>query len=247
MKLIKKLINEKNNQIIFHHQKKDIEALSRTLFELKIEQENIKEDLNSVNYLLDLISENSITELDNLTNEVVAHENFNKWIEQIKLELEKLYSKSSELIKQSDIEFINSEKIKLIAEQKRIEKQLSYLNAIISKTTILLKDLQENYCIDLTKGFNLAKVSKKLLIHFGKNTTLTTYTSGRSEIINFLENTFSIDKKKSKQLFDLLEQCNVYKYVVDSTLLDIMYYTDIGNNNTVPLAGKWIMNTKNNY
>ena len=242
MKIIEKLIEEKNKQIQFHHQKNDVEGLSKTLSELNVERNNLIEDLNSVNYLLDLISEHSIDELDNLTDELIEHENFSLWIEQIKFEFEKLYSNSSAEINQPNKAFIKSEKIKLISMQKKLENELSYFNSIVSKTKNLLNNLQENYCKDLTKGYNIAAVGEKLLNKFGKDSTITTYTGGRQKIMHFLEKTFSLDKRKSKQLFDLLEKCGVYNYVADLTAVGNVYYADISNNKTIPMVGIWVIN-----
>lgn len=248
MNIIEKLIKEKDELITVHHQKKDVSALKTTLSQLEDEDRHTKEDLNAVNYLLDLIEKHNIDELDNLKDEFIKHEHISKWLEKTKIVFEKLHLKNSDELNTSEKEFIRTEKTKLLKEHKRLEKQLSYLNKIIAKTKFLVADLKNSLSTDLTNGDNISAIGKKLIEKFGTKTTSTyTYTIGRKEIIKFLEETYSINGIKSKTLFDLLEDSKVVEFEVDNTNLNFSNYynDDIGlGSDWVPLFGSWIFNSK---
>ncbi|NOZ46262.1 MAG: hypothetical protein GXO79_05715 [Chlorobi bacterium] len=244
MKKFEKLINEKNKSIFFNHQKKDINALKNSLDQLKSEHDNVKEDLNTISYMLSLIDKHSFGNDIKTTNDIIEHNHISKWIKETKAAFEKLYLMNSEELKQSDKEFISAEKVKLTSEFNRLEKQLNYLDAIIAKTVILLQDLQENLCKSITKGYDLAAIGEKLLEKFGKKTDLTLYSVGRKNFIKFIEDTFLINKIKSKEILDLLIERKVLDYVIDLSNIDVTYYNNNSeSNNFIPVEGNWIINS----
>jgi len=228
MKIIEKMMKEKDDLVTFYHQKKDFDSLKTSLSQLIEEHDHIKKDLNSVNYLLDLVEKHNINELESLTNEYMDHEHLTKWFEKIKISFEKLHLKNEVDLNISDKEFIKTEKSKLVVEKTHLEKHLSSLDGIIAKSRALVKNLSENFCSDLTTVDNIEAVGKKLMKKF-KGSLQATYSTGRKDIINFLESTYKINKIKSKELFDLLAYSGIIEYKIDDSNIDDIQYFDYYN------------------
>ena len=243
---LEKLMKKKDETIIFHHKKKDIDALKKSLEEFEEEYDEVKNDFGTVNYLLNLVENHPTDNMDDITKEIVKHEHLNTWLEKTKTVFEKLHLRHADELNVSDKEFIKTEKAKLLSEHESLERQLHSLDLIMAKTKYMLTDLQENLCKDLTGGSDIEAVGKKLLEKFGKETKDTTYTDGMNQVVKFLEDTYSVNKIKSNSLFDILENSKIIEYIVDTTTLEnIEYYNydEIGTD-WIQLWGTWKINLK---
>ena len=125
----------------------------------------------------------------------------------------------------TDREYISRE-LPLLKEEKRAcEIRLSKLEELIAKTRILIDDLNEELCSELSGGHSLAAVGEALLSEFTKQLK-EYYSKGRRTILEFLEKRYKISKAASKALFFLLEEVGT-----------LYYRVDISNNlKNVPLA-----------
>ncbi|WP_457609816.1 hypothetical protein [Lutibacter sp.] len=244
MTYFKKLIKEKDKSILFYHKKKDIKALELVLSELNKEHAALKENLNEVVYLLTLIDKHQIITTEKEVKQPSKHQKeIEKWLQSLKDIFEGFHNTSTEDLNKEEIDFIKLENAKLIEEKKNLEHQLKYLNDIISKTTVLLTDVRNEFCKKITNGYNIAAVTKKMVEKFG-NKVVGTYTSGRKEIILFLEEKFGINKINSKELIDLLEKSNTINFKIDIPENDVFYYyKDYGfADEFVPIIGAWHIN-----
>ncbi|WP_456424243.1 hypothetical protein [Lutibacter sp.] len=244
MTYFKKLIEEKDKSILFYHKKKDIKALEIVLSELNKEHTALKENLNEVIYLLTLIDKHPIKTTEKQEELPSKHQKeIEKWLQSLKDLFEGFHNTSTEDLDKEEVDFIKLEKTKLLDEKKNLEHQLKYINNIISKTTVLLTDVRNEFCKKITKGYDIVAVSKKLAEKYGDK-VVGTYISGRKEIILFLEKTFKISKIRSKELIDLLEKSNTINFKIDIPENDVFYYyKDYGfADEFVPIIGAWHIN-----
>lgn len=244
MTYFKKLIKEKDKSILFYHKKKDIKALELVLSELNKEHAALKDNLNEVIYLLTLIDKHSIKTIEKKEEQPSKHQKeIKKWLQSLKDIFEGFHNTSTEDLDKEEIDFIKLEKAKLLEEKKNLEHQLKYINNIISKTTVLLTDVRNEFCKKITKGYDIVAVAKKMSEKYGDK-VVGTYTSGRKEIILFLEKTFKINKISSKELIELLEKSNIINFKIDIPENDVFYYyKDYGfADEFVPIIGAWHIN-----
>ncbi|VAX19555.1 hypothetical protein MNBD_IGNAVI01-819 [hydrothermal vent metagenome] len=131
-----------------------------------------------------------------------------------------------------------------------MEHRLRKLNEIIAKTKILVNDLTEDECRKLSKGHSLAEVGEVLKKEFG-NKLEEGQTQGRHTLIKFLRSRYNIDKKKSRELFNLLEDTGVVYYKVDipeDALSEPIIYEPLEADVDIPepmyaLYGDWIIDS----
>jgi len=238
-------IKEKYEKIISHHQKKDIESLKNTLRELEEEHDKVKEDLDTVDYLLSLLERHGDAG-EGGSGEVTAPGHFASWARRLRKELEKIHLKEAEELTPGEKELIRSERPRLRSEHRRLEEERNYLDGLIAHSKVLLLDLQEKYCATLTNGYDITQTAQKLKDHFGSKLETISYYGGRDQIIRFLEETFSLNRITSKKLFDLLEDTEVLKFRIDTSLMAPVYYDFDGTeaNNFSwgqPLLGTWLI------
>ncbi|MCF6182350.1 hypothetical protein [Lutibacter sp.] len=244
---IKKIINIKDQKVIFYHKEKDIKALEVILSELKEEQSKIKNNLNNIIYLITLVDKHKIESKKLKTTGIVEeHKHIDEWVKSLTTIFEGLHNKSTADLSSEEIDFLSLEMPKLIDKKNILELQMKYINNIVAKTTVLLLNLRNELCKEITKGYDINDVIKKMLAKFGKK-VIGTYTSGRKEIIKFLENIFEINKVQSKELIDLLEKNNIIHFKIDIPDNDVFYYySDYGfADEYVPIIGAWNIYDKN--
>ncbi len=243
---LERVIQEKDGTIIFHHQKKDIDALKKLLKEFEEDHDKIKNNLVKVNYLLTLVEDHPADNTADVSKESVAREDLDRWLEKTKMIFERLYLKHPEELKVSDKELIRKEKIKLLSEHESLKRQLHSLDLIIAKTKFMVSDLQEDLCIDLTGGAGMEAVGRKLIEKFGEEIKDTTYTDGRNSVVRYLEKSYSLNKIKSNSLFDILEDNKIVEYIIDTHIpVNIEYYNyDKKGLDWIQLMGTWKINIK---
>ena len=245
MKNIEEQVKEKYNKIVFHHQKKDIEALKSTISQMTEEHDKAKSDLNTLSYYLDLLDKYTLDEPEDVTGPKSQPAQTPGLSKKIRSELEKIHLKDTGELTVQEREFIKTEKTKLISEHNHLEKQLNYFDALIAHAKVLLLDLQEQYCSDLTNGEDLAQTAQKLRDKFGTELKGTSYYAGRDQIIRFLEHTYSINRIKSKQIFNLLEDTGILKFKIDTSYINVTYYDfDVNEDNITwgePMIGTWFI------
>jgi len=113
-----------------------------------------------------------------------------------------------------DHKFIAAELPALKAEKHAAELRLRKMEELIAKTRVLLDDLNEDICRDLSRGHSLAAVGEALLEKFGAKLGKP-YNEGRQIIRGFLEQHYNISKAASRDLFSLLEDVGTLFYQVD--------------------------------
>lgn len=159
-------------------------------------------------------------------------------------------SKKNNSIPEEEKQYVARELPIIKAEKKQMEHRLRKLNEIIAKTKILVDDLTEDKCIELSKGHSLADVGKALKEEFG-NKLEEGQTQGKHTFINFLKNRYNIEKKKARELFNLLEDAGVVYYKVDipkNSLSEPIIYEPLEAGVDIPetmyaFYGDWIINS----
>lgn len=167
------------------------------------------------------------------------------WIDKLKEKFNIFHDKDK--LTDEELATLEQEKAHLEYERKKLEEQHKHLHMLIAKANTHLITLSNNYVKDLTNGYDVAQVGQKLLDHFGKELNeVYTYNSGYKEIIRFLEDTFNINKKEAKRVFDLLEKNKVVTYCLySSDAYNFPVYENVDefvNINSYPLFGKWVIN-----
>jgi hypothetical protein len=149
-------------------------------------------------------------------------------------------------LSKEDLEFLKSEKSKLLFEEARLQKEHKNIHKILAESTILLINAREFACKELSNGHSIASVSEKLLENFGKKIKNEYgYYSGRKQIMQFLENTLLINKIKSKGLFEILEKSKVIKFKIDTPKNNLLFDFDNFDGFTsefLPLVSSWYIN-----
>jgi len=159
-------------------------------------------------------------------------------------------SKKDASISDEEKQYITRELPIIKAEKKQMEHRLRKLNEIIAKTKILIDDLTEDECRELSKGHSLADVGEALKKEFG-NKLEEGQTQGKHTLINFLKGRYNIEKKKARELFNLLEDAGVVYYKVDipkNSLSEPIIYEPLEADVSIPetmyaLYGDWIINS----
>ncbi len=126
----------------------------------------------------------------------------------------KLWSKKTENYLDMDREYVGRELPLLKAERASIQEGLGKIEELIAKVRVLIDDLNEDLCRDLSRGHSLAAVGQALLEEFGDRLE-EGYGQGRRTIREFLERHYRIRKSASRDLFSLLEEVGTLSYQVD--------------------------------
>ena len=159
-------------------------------------------------------------------------------------------SKKNNSLSEEEKQYIKKELPLIKAEKKQMEHRLRKLNEIIAKTKILVDDLTEDECRELSKGHSLAEVGEALKEEFG-NKLEEGQSQGKHTLINFLKSRYNIDKKTARELFNLLEDAGVIYYKVDipkNALSEPIIYEPLEADVDIPetmyaLYGDWIINS----
>ncbi len=246
MKDFIKSIQEKDKKITASYINKKLKKFEGILEQLDVEHRQIKEDIATVDYLFDLIEKHQI-ETANTKNKTQEKNASKKCFKKLTKTFEKFHLVHTNKLSPKDIEYLTVEKSKLLFEKQRLEEEHKNLHALIAKTIILLMEVRETACKELSKGHSITDVGEKLLEHFGKEIENEfSYNSGRRKIILFLEDTFLLNKIQSKGIFDLLEKSKVIDFKMKASENHFLFqyqnydtYTD----EFIPIVGSWQINT----
>ena len=244
MKNFIETIKKKDKKITKFFEKKELSKLEKMHANLEEEHQEIRENLKEVNYLLDLIEKHQVKTAEHQDKKIKER---NNWLKKIKSTIEKIHVSNTEKLSSDDIEFMQKEKSKLLFEKSQLEKEHHHIHQLLAKMDIYMMDARNMVCKEISKGYDIADVGEKLLEHFGnKINEKIDYDSGRKKIMKFLENLFSINKIKARELVDLLEKSSVIYYKTDySNIVTIPDYDDFlefTNLNYIPLFGTWYIN-----
>ncbi|GBE05675.1 MAG TPA: hypothetical protein ENG83_07155 [Nitrospirae bacterium] len=126
-----------------------------------------------------------------------------------------------------DREYVSKEFPLLKTEKKAVESRLSKIQELIARTRVLIDDLNEDLCSELSGGRSLAAVGEAIVEEFGKRLK-EGYSEGREKLREFLELHYRINKTGSRDLFSLLEEAGTLHYQVDLSGKDkgtpLVYY-----------------------
>jgi len=247
MKNFIKLIKQKDKRITASYINQELKNFESILEQLEIEHQKIKDDVSTINYLLDLIEKHQIDAAET-NNEFQVKSTDKNWLKELTNTFEKFHLMSSGKLSSKDITYLKAEKAKLLSEKQRLEKEHKSIHELIAKTSVLLMDVRETVCNELSKGHHIADVGEKLLENFGKEVKgESDYNSGKGKIIHFLEDTFLINKIQSKGIFDLLEKSNVVEYTTEVSNINFNNYIGdyyyFSNYHYIPLTGTWHINS----
>jgi len=238
------IIKKNDKKLTDFFESKQLKEVEKTYNELENQHQEIKESLKNVNYLLDLIEkhqiETSTTEKQQNTSEKES------WLSKLKKKFEEIHLINTDKLSSDDIAYLQKEKGKLIFEKEQLEKEHHHIHQLIAKANSYLTNLRNSECEEITKGYDIAKVGEKLLEHFGRKIEEEDYYFGRKKVVNYLEETFSLNRIKANELFELLEKSRVLKYKVDySNMVNVPVYEnfdEFSNFDYVPMFGNWLIN-----
>ena len=155
-------------------------------------------------------------------------------------------SKESHDYCKSDAEYIENELVLLKEEKDRVQTRLGKIEEIIAKTHVLENDLNEDLCRQLSGEHSLAEVGELLKGKFYQRLK-EGHDKGREDIRNFLEQSYKISKKKSRELFTLLEEVKIIHYWVDLPedikYAPLLWHTGEADDIIYDLNGTWVINT----
>lgn len=241
-----KLIQEKDKEITNSDMNKELKNFEKILEKLEVEHTQIKEDISTIDYLLDLIEKYPI-EVESKNDVLNDKKTSKKWLKELESTFEKFHLMHSDKVSNNDIEYLKTEKSKLLAEKSRLEKEHKNLHDLIAKTTIQLMEVREAVCKILSKGHSISDVGEKLMEHFGKKIDNEfSYGSGRRKIIRFLEDTFLINKIQSKGIFEILEKSKILNFKLELPKNNILFQNkDLASyaNGYIPLVSNWYINS----
>ena len=245
MKSIIKLIQGKDKKLRESYAKKEYRNIEKVLVDLEDQHRVIKDQLREINYLLGLIDKHNIDAVPLGDGDIDSSST--ERINDLKIAFEKYHSKKYDELSVDDMEFLRTEKSKLIQERDRLNMDNKHINGIIAKTNAFLMDVRDQLCKEYTKGETIDEVGLKLKEHFKDEfNSETTYEMGWNKIIGFLEDTYSINRVHAKKLFDILEQSKVVDYVIDTSNFYVFPnyedFADFTNINYAPLFGTWKIN-----
>lgn len=258
-KNIEKWADKKNRKIALSHEKKDRKALLKTLSNLKDEQGTIKKELHFVDYLLDLTRN---VGSEDVKKPQILFDDYGKykgWLKKLEKKLKELSKKSDDELTDAEKEFLESEKSRLENERSRLEKHLKVVDELIAKNQILLIDVEEAYCNELSNGHSIASVAGILKDEFGSKLEKG-YSSGYRTFVKLLEKKLNISRKSATELIDLLIERKVLNYsttipredLADNMVFYTPYIDDffdevdalVGTGTYVePMVGTWLINS----
>jgi len=141
--------------------------------------------------------------------------------------LVKLWSKKPRDYIDIDREYIARELPLLNTEKNAIETRLRKIEELIAKTRLLIDDLNEDLCRELSGGHSLAAVGEAIVEEFGRR-LMSAYSEGRKKFRDFLEAHYRINKAASRDLLSLLEEAGMLRYRFDLSDKDkgtpLVYY-----------------------
>jgi len=229
-----------DSKLIESYAAKELHNLVDLMFDLQKEHQQIKDNLNNVNHLLDLIEKHDIK--PNKTN-IVDESTIGKWLDKLKKAFEKLHLLPTEKLSKKDLELLQNEKGKLLALKHKLEEQHKHIHTLIAKTFTYLIDTQNKICKELTNGYDVAAISQKLVDHFGRKLETSSYEEGKKQLMEFLEKTFNINKIEAKTIFDILEKNHILYYQINySNTYEFPTYIDVSEYETItyiPTEGAW--------
>ncbi|GBE04395.1 hypothetical protein BMS3Abin10_00011 [bacterium BMS3Abin10] len=126
----------------------------------------------------------------------------------------KLWSKKTQDYMDIDREYVERELPLLNAEKHAAETRLRKIQELIAKTRVLIDDLNEDLCRELSGGRSLAAVGEAIVEEFGQRLK-EGYSKGRKKLREFLELYYRINKAESSDLFSLMEETGIFHYQVD--------------------------------
>lgn len=121
---------------------------------------------------------------------------------------------TEELIEEADSRGSEEKISSLKADQRQMEYRLKKTDEIIAKTKVLLDDLNQEYCHELSGGHTLKTVAEALQKKFSPELKAD-YGRGREMIRKFLEDDYRLNKANSRELFLLLEDAGILTYRVE--------------------------------
>ena len=125
-----------------------------------------------------------------------------------------LWSKKTQDYMDIDREYVARELPLLNAEKHAAEIRLKKIQELIAKTRVLIDDLNEDLCRELSGGHSLAAVGEAIVGEFGR-LLKEEYSEGRKKLREFLELHYRINKAESRDLFSLMEETGTLHYQVD--------------------------------
>ncbi len=224
---LEKWLEKKDKKITLYHDKKDRESLQETLEKLDAEKNSIMEELHSLELLIDMVSGLQKGDMDTQGKKFEDFNEYKRWIKELKKSLKEISIKSRNDITPEEMEFLNRETSKILTERERLEKHLKEIEKIYAKTKVLLIDLNETYCRDLSSGHSISAVGEALKEKFGIKLE-EGYSVGRWQMIKFLEKHFKIKRREAVRLLDLLKDTKVIVYTVEfpnDNINGINFYT----------------------
>ncbi len=235
-------IRENDKKLNDSYAKKELKNIQIIMDDLEDEHQDIKNDLKSINYLLELIEKHNI-EASEKQEDLKDEENKKNWLSGLKNTFEKYHLMHANKLNISDIEFLKQEKNKLMAEKAKLEQKHKQIHSLIAKTFAYSVEIQNQICVEFTKGHDIAAISEKILEHFGELIEEeTSYEYGRKKIVKFLEETYSINKIQAHKIFDILEKNKVITYKVNLTEVTDFPDYELYDTNYAPIFGIWYIN-----
>ena len=240
MEKISHKIKRKVDKLNHSYTKKELGGIEQHIADFEKDEIEISDYLKKVNYLLDLIDKHEVKALDKEQEESEQH---NNWLSELQNKIEKLHLKNTKELSPADIEFLETEKIKLNAEKKRLGRDQKYILSLIAKSKVYLMETRETACIEITKGQGINELSEKLVDHFGRKLDESIYEFGRNEIMKFIEKTFSLGRIDAHKAFSILEKSGVVKFEIDtSSLSEYIAYDNFYGTDYTPVVGTWCIN-----
>ena len=241
MEKFTKRIEEKVDKLNQSYTKKEQRGIEHLIAGFKEDEYKITEDIKKITYLLGLIEKHETKALgDSQGDEVEQHKT---WLSDIQSSIEKIHLTKSGDLSPADIEFLETEKKKLEAQKRRLEKDQKYILSLISKSNVYLMEARETACKEATRGQSIDELSEKLLDHFGKKLNESVYEAGRREMTRFIEKTFSVNRIDAHKAFDILEKSGVVRFEIDPlSIPTFVAYDDYMGMDYTPVYGTWIIN-----
>ena len=233
-------IKGKVDKLNHSYTKKELKGIEHQMADFEKDEREITDNLRKVDYLLGLIEHHDVNEVE-ITDKEVKIE-YEKYLLDLENDFERIYKTSKEELTKSEIELLETEKNKLEAEKKRLARDQKYILSLIAQANVYLMEARETTFKEYTNGYGITEVSEKLVDHFGKKSELTVYEVGRRDMIKFIEKTFSIGRIDAHKAFNILENSEVVKFVVDISSLEYMSYNNYMSMEYTPVFGNWFIN-----
>lgn len=200
-----------DQDIMEAHLKKDKEALQKALSEMDKERRRLSQYLHRLEKIIEKEEQLTGKKAEPPEKPTEKPEDFDKWLFLTEDQFNAIWEKKVEERSEADREFVSTELPRVLTEKNRLESHLHHLLEIMAKTRLLIDDLNEQMCRDLSGGHSIARVAQALVDRFGHELN-EEYHLGRDDIRQYLEEHFGIDKNASRELFSLLEELRILNY-----------------------------------